>query len=77
MYIKRDEIEFIYRTLQDIYNGNEIQSNVLKIDNVILDVCRRNKANNKRVAEYVAEQRKHNKDFARGKGVKAVKTKEV
>lgn len=40
----------------------------------VLDKIRENHwEQNRKTAKYVAEQRKYNKNFARGKGVKAVK----
>lgn len=77
MYIHKEEVNKIWALLQDIYNGEDIEKNINKIDLILLDVCKRYKKQTDKTAKYVAEQRKYNKDFARGKGIKAVKTKEV
>lgn len=53
-----------YKNFEDLYK---------KSGEVLDEVRARHWKDNERTKKYVAEQRKINKDFARGKGIKAVK----
>ena len=55
------------------HSGKTKQEVIDEAGVVLSDVWQRHLKDNKRTAEYCAKQRTVNKDFSRGKGVKAVK----
>ena len=77
MYIKIDEIEEIKARLFHIENRNNKNKKIQfsRIREIISNVEKRYGKLKERQWDYVKEQRKFNKDYARGKGVKSVKIK--
>lgn len=73
MYIKIDEIEEIKARLFHIENHKYKEHQFMRIREIISNVEKRYGKLKERQWDYVKEQRKINKDYARGKGVKAVK----
>lgn len=73
MYIKIDEIEEIKARLFHIENHKYKEHQFMRIREIISNVENRYGKLKERQWDYVKEQRKINKDYARGKGVKAVK----
>ena len=73
MYIKIDEIEEIKQRLEHIENHKYKEHQFMRIRQIIENVEKRYGKLKERQWDYVKEQRKFNKDYGRGKGVKAVK----
>ena len=75
MYIKIEEIEEIKARLFHIENRNNKNKKIQfsRIREIISNVEKRYGKLKERQWDYVKEQRKINKDYARGKGIKDVK----
>ena len=82
MYLTNEEFEAIEKALKLLPHGNvfvglseEKQDIIINADKVMVNLLKKKKANNKKVAEYIAEKRKSNKNYARSKKEKEVKKK--
>lgn len=73
MYIKIDEIEEIKQRLVHIENHKYKEHQFMRIREIISNVENRYGKLKEHHWNYIKEQRKYNKDFGRGKGIKAVK----
>lgn len=72
MYLTNEEFNAIEKALELLPNGNafvglseEKQNIIVNADRVMVNLLKKKKANNKKVAEYIADKRKDNKNYAK------------
>lgn len=72
MYLTNEEFNAIKKALELLPHGNtfvvlseEKQNIIVNADRVMVNLLKKKKANNKKVAEYIANKRKDNKNYAR------------
>lgn len=72
MYLTNKEFDTIEKALELLPRGNvfaglseEKQNIIVNADKVMVNLLKKKKANNKKVAEYIANKRKSNKNYAR------------
>lgn len=63
MYISTSE----YKKLEEIKNNMAENEDKILFSSVLADVLERHKESNKKTSSYIAEKRKNNKNYARGK----------
>lgn len=74
MFLKNEEFNTIVKALELLPHGEEFeklnkenQDIIVNADSTMIGLLKKKKANNKKVAEYIAEKRKTNKNYARSK----------
>ena len=72
MQVKKSEYDAIAKALELLPSGvnfkelnAETQNIILNADNAMLNILRRKKDQNRKTADYIAEKRKTNKNYAR------------
>ena len=72
MYLTNEEFNAIKKALELLPHGNtfvglseEKQNIIVNADRVMVNLLKKKKANNKKVAEDIADKRKDNKNYAR------------
>lgn len=72
MYLTNEEFNAIKKALELLPHGNafvglseEKQDIIINADRIMLNLLKKKKANNKKVAEYIADKRKSDKNYAR------------
>lgn len=72
MYLTNEEFDAIKKALELLPYGNafavlkeEAQDIITSADAVMVGLLKKKKTNNKKVAEYIADKRKSNKNYAR------------
>ena len=72
MYLTNDEFKAIEKALELLPHGNtfvglseEKQNIIVNADRAMVNVLKKKKAANKKTAEYIANKRKLNKNYAR------------
>lgn len=74
MYLTNEEFNTIKRALELLPQGNSFiklskkkQDIIISADDTMVKLLQKQKANNKKTAQYIAEKRKTNKNYARSK----------
>lgn len=74
MFLTNAEFEAIKKALELLPHGEEFenldkesQDIIVNADSTMIRLLKKKKANNKKVAEYIADKRKTNKNYARSK----------
>lgn len=74
MFLTNAEFEAIKNALELLPHGEkfenldkESQNIIVNADSTMIGLLKKKKANNKKVAEYIADKRKNNKNYARSK----------
>lgn len=74
MFLTNAEFEAIKKALELLPHGEkfenldkESQNIIVNADSTMIGLLKKKKANNKKVAEYIADKRKNNKNYARSK----------
>ena len=72
MYLTNEEFNAIKKALELLPHGEEFnnldkgsQDIIVNADTTMINLLKKKKANNKKVAEYIAYKRKDNKNYAR------------
>lgn len=72
MYLTNEEFNAIKKALELLPHGEEFnnldkgsQDIIVNADTTMINLLKKKKANNKKVAEYIADKRKSNKNYAR------------
>ena len=72
MYLTNEEFNAIKKALELLPHGEEFnnldkgnQNIIVNADTTMINLLKKKKANNKKVAEYIADKRKSNKNYAR------------
>ena len=74
MYLTNEEFNTIKKALELLPHGNSFiklskkkQDIIISADDTMVKLLQKQKANNKKTAQYIAEKRKTNKNYARRK----------
>lgn len=74
MFLTNAEFEAIKKALELLPHGeefenldNESKNIIVNADSTMIGLLKKKKSNNKKVAEYIADKRKSNKNYARSK----------
>lgn len=72
MYITNNDFDCICKALQLLPHGKEFESLpqdkqdiIVSSDSIMIELVRKKKKDNKRISEYIARKREHNKNYAR------------
>lgn len=72
MYLTNEEFNAIKKALELLPHGEKFnnldkgsQDIIVNADTTMINLLKKKKANNKKVAEYIADKRKSNKNYAR------------